>query len=466
MQAPDGAGNKSTPSTEFPSTSTNTRPRWQRSIGPATKMQSHYAPAQCPSNIARGERLVGFEREDAHNRRTLPSTSKIPCLRPHGWWQEVYAGLPLDISAPASSSVLCVAKTAMSTVIDSVPARPRAISFGRVSLCHTQRRIESQQPRATFRNKPSPMALRPEDSVPNPSGMTRSFSGSLFRSVPFRTSARGRGQRAESVSRASFLPRLHPHSSWLPRNRIVMRKRTLYFSCFDLGCYSISSISPPHIHCTPQSSGRQSFGASMDLEMRQDGPERANSGHVLPPNITDSAGEPPRTRPQRLCIPTQRCSHRDHAVSFRAHPAAHTRTLTHPSLPQHLCAKIKAAIPSLPPNETPYHGPRSSAARSWLPLARQGAIRGKATAGAAFTMFHPFPWFVRSMPNEAAADTCPTRQTPLPTSRMSSIPPSPHKHTQKAMSPPHHGQPSQRSWIRAGLRRTRARQCLASISKS
>lgn len=42
------------------------------------------APQHC-----RGERLLGFERGDAHNRRTRPSTSKMPCLRPHGWWQQV-----------------------------------------------------------------------------------------------------------------------------------------------------------------------------------------------------------------------------------------------------------------------------------------------------------------------------------------------------------------------------------------
>lgn len=79
----------------------------------------------------------------------------------------------------------------------------------------------------------------------------------------------------------------------------------------------------------------------------------------------------------------------------------------------------------------------------------------------------PFPSFVRSIANEPAADTCPTRQTTtLPTSRTSSIPPSPHTHTWTAMSPPHHGQGIQRSWIGARPRRTRARQCLASMSKS
>jgi hypothetical protein len=43
----------------------------------------------------------------------------------------------------------------------------------------------------------------------------------------------------------------------------------------------------------------------------------------------------------------------DHAVSIEPHPTVHSRTLTHLSLPRHLCITIKAAI-AVPPKETPY----------------------------------------------------------------------------------------------------------------
>lgn len=122
--------------------------------------------------------------------------------------------------------------------------------------------------------------------------------------------------------------------------------------------------------------------------MRQEGSERANSGHALPFNITtDSAGEPFRTRPQCLCIPTQWRSHRGHAV-FGPTPQ---QTCAPSPIPA--CRNISASRSRLPSHlYLPRRHPIMSLVFwcSWLPLASQGAIRGKATAGAAFTMFPPF----------------------------------------------------------------------------
>ncbi|KAK0752812.1 hypothetical protein B0T18DRAFT_2820 [Schizothecium vesticola] len=170
--------------------------------------------------------------------------------------------------------------------------------------------------------------------------------------------------------------------------------------------------SPAHPLSSPEP-GRQSIGPPKDLEKRQEGLERAGSGHNLCANITDSPGEPFRARPQRLCIPTPRRSHRDHAASIEPTPQR-----TRAPSPNSACRNIFASRSRLQSRYLARRHPIVDPALV-LFLAATGQPRSytpaKPTLGRLFTI------------------------PPFPPSSMYSIPPSPHTDTQTVMSP-HHGQ--------------------------
>lgn len=159
------------------------------------------------------------------------------------------AGAPLDIVTPTSSSPLCTAKTVMSTVIDSVPTRPRAVSFGRVRPS-SHRSDESNRSTPERHAATHPPRWLSDLSL-NQSGTARPFSGFPFRSVPFWTSARGRGQRATSVSRASLLPDCIHTRRGYPATELSRRREycsSLVFQSWVL-LYQLHQ-SPAHLLCS------------------------------------------------------------------------------------------------------------------------------------------------------------------------------------------------------------------------
>jgi hypothetical protein len=187
----------STLSIDFHSTIT-ARPRCQPSHWPFdTGAITSRSGSGLRSEYCAETRLSGLG--GVHKGRTPPSASKLACLRRLGWCKKCPdAGTALDAVTPTSSSILCGAKTVMSAVVDSVPARLRHTLSTSETFLTPRRRIESQ-PRAKPRNAPTPRALQLEDRcrtyrAPRPLG------GSPFRSVALRSSARGRGESAESVA--------------------------------------------------------------------------------------------------------------------------------------------------------------------------------------------------------------------------------------------------------------------------
>lgn len=211
-------------------------------------------------------------------------------------------------------------------------------------------------------------------------------------SVPFR-SVLDFGKRPWTESDVGISgkpsPRLHPHPPWLPRNRIVPRERILQFSCVSIlgATLSAAPVSGPSIvlaRLRADSPLGPQWISRCDKRDQNEQTRVMPFPSISPPTALVSLSELDRSASafRHNGAPTEATPFSGPPRSRHAHP--------HPSQPAATSLHQDQGCHPISTSQGDTLSWSLVFWCSWLPLASQGAIRGKATAGAAFTMFPPF----------------------------------------------------------------------------